>query len=657
MRLNRPEIFRRVEAAIADWQIGILPGLIVIGLVIIARLSGSLQVLEWMVFDQLLHLRPEEALDERIVIVGIDEFDIRQIGQYPIPDRDLAALLTQIQSFSPSVIGLDVVRDLPVEPGHADLLEILQTSDQIIGIESVVPDKFGFTIDPPPTLPPAQIGFVDAVLDNDGNLRRSLLGAISTEGDYRLSFTIKLAEAYLAEQGLTLGNGIRDPKTMRFGATELKRFHPNSGSYVQADAGGLQTLLNFRSGAEPFRIVSFQEVLSGNVDPDWFRDRIVIIGIVAASAGDYVNSAAVNTVNPGLVSGVEVQAHAVSQIISAALNGRPFIYTWQDGYEYIWIIAWGMIGLSLGRLISSPTRHFLAVAVIGVGVIIIGYLSLIAGWWIPIVPALLAFFVNGTVLHAFYLYDQSLKTRIYERQRIIDQTFNAIHNGPLQTLAIMLRKTQEPDCSGEQLYLDLCSINQELRGIQKFIGKETLTQANHLYLSSGQIVDLQVPLHESLYEVYINTIERDLPYFKSIKAKLVKFEDMNGDRLTIEQKRDLCRFLEEALCNVGKHASGVTRLSVTCLQENNHNVIRVIDNGIEDQKSLNSPELNLGGRGTQQAQQIAQQLRGTFRRITIQDRSLIPHFSQGTLCELTWSATSPRFQPISAMLSVFGNSR
>ena len=37
-----------------------------------------MQSLEWLTFDNFLHMRPEEPIDERIVIVGINEEDIRQ---------------------------------------------------------------------------------------------------------------------------------------------------------------------------------------------------------------------------------------------------------------------------------------------------------------------------------------------------------------------------------------------------------------------------------------------------------------------------------------------------------------------------------------------------------------------------------------------------
>ena len=89
---------------LALWRVGVLPGLTIIGLVFILRLSGLLQFQEWQALDIFLRLRPSEPVDERIVIVGIDEADLAREG-YPIPDRELAALLRTLQQYQPRAIG------------------------------------------------------------------------------------------------------------------------------------------------------------------------------------------------------------------------------------------------------------------------------------------------------------------------------------------------------------------------------------------------------------------------------------------------------------------------------------------------------------------------------------------------------------------------
>ncbi|MCY7272920.1 MAG: CHASE2 domain-containing protein [Phormidesmis sp. CAN_BIN44] len=615
------------------WQRGALPGLVVIVGVSIARLAGSLQFLELVTLDKFLRLRPPEPQDERIVIIGITEEDIRRTRTYPIPDRDIANLLQRLQTYQPSAIGLDIVRDVPVEPGHAALTSLFRASQNVIGAEIALPDRSGFTVAPPPTLPPEQVGFADAILDADGFQRRSLLGAHNPQQDYRFSFTIRLAEQYLAAHGIELENGIRDPDAMRFDHVELTRVRPNFGGYVKADAGGNQILLNVRSGAMPFRVLSLAQIQSG-VNPEWLRGKIVLVGVMSLSAKDLASSGAIAGINPGQVYGVEMQAHATSQILSAVLDQRPLLQVWATGWELVWIVAWGLLGISLGRFLRSPWKILLGLTVLCSSLIGMSYWLIILGWWVPIVPVSLILVLNGTGLTAalFYRREQELRLRLEERQFVIEQTFNAIHSGPLQTLVQILRTAQSQETPPPFLP-DLQRLSQELRAIYGSVQRETIEAEPHLQLGGAIELALQAPLHELLYKVYCNTLERELPHLKTLKSKVVQFDPLNTRHLRLEHKRGLCRFLEEALYNVGKHATGATRLTVICTQEENQQVIRVIDNGMNNQADLNPSEppksQNLG-LGTQLANNLAKQLGGKFRRY--------PNQPRGTVCELTWSA-------------------
>jgi CHASE2 domain-containing sensor protein/two-component sensor histidine kinase len=610
-------ITSRIKQEIAIWRVGTLPGIAVIGLVIIARLTGLLQSWEWSVLDDFLRLRPWEPVDERIVIVGINEADIRSIGAYPIPDREIAALIKTLQRYQPNVIGLDLMRDLPVEPGYAELVRVFKENKNLIAIEKALPE----TIAPPPELPPEQIGFSDVITDADGRLRRSLLGTQTPKG-FKFSLALRLSQAYLATKGISLENGIRDRNAMRFGKTELPRFNPNSGGYVRTDAGGVQILLNFRSGQARFRTLSFNDIKTGKFNPIWIRSRIVLIGITSPGV-DIKNTAAIvdENLSSGLVYGVKIQAHAVSQIVSAVLNGRPILQVWSDGWEYLWIVGWGILGLGFARLTQSPLKNLLAVDVASASLVGCSFLLLISGWWIPVVPATVVLVLNGVGLTAFYQYDRALRSKISDRQFIIDSTFDTIHNGPLQTLAKLLKNVREQDLPSNQLISELEHLNYELRAVYESMQRETLTQDNRLYLNSELELDLQAPIYELLYQVYTYTLERDLPCFKTLKIQIRTFDPIDNQYLSIEQKRGLCRFLEEALCNVGKHALGVTRLSVTYTYKDGWYSLRITDNGVGICSDAE-------GRGTQQCRNLARQLRGKFERS--------PLSPKGTLCELTW---------------------
>ncbi|XWK88922.1 MAG: CHASE2 domain-containing protein [Phormidium sp.] len=612
-------ILQGIQEQLRIWRTGTIPGIIVIVIVIIARSLGYLQSLELAVFDRFLRLRPPESIDRRITIIGIDEEDIRTVRTYPIPDREIAQLINKLQQYKPKVIGLDIIRDLPVEPGHSSLVTTFNNTKNLIGIEKVLPAEYA----PPPTLPTKQVGFVDAILDYDGNLRRSLLATPTPKG-YKFSLSLKLAETYLASQGIKLENGIKDSETMRFGSTELPRFLSKTGGYVKVDSGGIQILLNFRSGEKRFRRISLNQLKKGEYDPQWLRDRIIIIGLTAPSIKDNINTAAIRSTDPapGVVYGVEIQAHAVSQIVSAVLDKRPLLHSWSEEWEYLWILFWGIVGISLGKITQSPGKNIVIVGVASIILLGIAYFCIIFGWWIPVLPAMILLVVNGVVLTAFYQYDCALRARISDRQMLIERTFDTIHNGPLQKLAAILRDLQEQNLpQQQQLIKDLKYVNSELRAIYEFMQKETVIQADNLYLERRLEINLQAPIHELLYQVYIHTLERNLPYFQTLRIKVYSFVPIDNEQLSIEQKQGLCRFLEEALCNVGKHAIGVTRLSVTCTEEENWYTLSIVDNG----QGINSSS---EGRGTQQFKNLARQLKGKFTRKALAKK--------GTVCEITW---------------------
>ncbi|MEG4508415.1 CHASE2 domain-containing protein [Microcoleus sp. F6_B4] len=637
-----------VRADVTTWGRGALPGVMVIVAVTIARFTGALQFLELVTFDRFLRLRPPEPMDERIVIVGITEEDIQRARTYPIPDRDIADLLKRLQTYQPIAIGLDIVRDFPVEPGNAELTAVFRSSKNAIGVEIALPDRSGFTVIPPPALPPEQVGFADFVLDADGYQRRSLLGTNNDRQEYRFSFALRLAELYLATRGIKLGNGIRDREAMRFGSIEFTRVQSNSGGYVGADAGGNQILLNVRSGTMPFRVLSLEQIKAGQVDPNWIRGKIVLIGMMSFSAKDLASSGAIAGINPGRIYGVEMQAHETSQMISAVLDRRALLQVWGEGWETLWIAVWGVLGMSLGRFLRSPWKILIGLLVASISPIGICYGLILLGWWVPIVPVLLVLVLNGAGLMAalFYRHEQELRLRLEERQFAIEETFNAIHSGPLQTLVGILR-TAQGEATPPPFLPELQRLNQELRAVYGSVQRDAIADEPHLRMGSAIELALQAPLHELLYKVYSNTLEQELPYLQTIGVKIVQFDALNTSHLRLEHKRGLCRFLEEALCNVGKHAIEATRLTVICTQEGDRQVIRVADNGREnpsDAEALSSGETNWdrettqylnsqlqpSGLGTQLANNLAKQLGGTFGRY--------PNVPRGTVCELTWSA-------------------
>ncbi len=228
---------------------------------------------------------------------------------------------------------------------------------------------------------------------------------------------------------------------------------------------------------------------------------------------------------------------------------------------------------------------------------------------------------------------------LQQRTQTLEKIYEAVHNGPLQELAVLLRADAASElgaASEEPVRSHLIKISNDLRGIFQSMRLEMQDEA--LYLESGLSLNLAQPLPVLLSQVFEHTLERDFPGFETLQFLITPdFEPLTAATLTAEQKRSICLFFQEALCNVGKHAIATTRLTVKASYTNGTYSLSVADNGkppsvVESlfQSLTTNPEDDPPDKhqGTRQAESLAQQLSGKFLR-----RSNEPH---GTICELLW---------------------
>lgn len=405
-------MWAKVKQRVWAWR-GVLVAVpTVTGVVIALRLLGLLQLLELATLDQLFQLRPREAIDSRIVIVTIGETDLQQLQQYPLSDATLARLLKNLKQQQPSAIGLDLYRDLPIEPGHEELVQIFKTTPNLIGVQKVVSSSDSSAVAPPPILKQqGQVGSNDLVLDTDGRVRRGLLYLSDPAGNPVFSFSFKLAYHYLQQKGVKVD---QDADNQVYGGSVVfSRFRANDGGYVRAKDEGYQVLLNYRYDTQGFQKLSLIDALENRIPPDLLRNRIVLVGSTAESLKDLFytpyNSQILGA--PKRMAGVTIHANLISQIMSSALDDRQLIHTWPEWGEWLWILGWTALGGIIcwrQRLSSSSTkilflkrfRLIVAGACLTAGT----YLAFLLGWWIPLVPALMglagaAFSVTGYLAH------------------------------------------------------------------------------------------------------------------------------------------------------------------------------------------------------------------------------------------------------------------
>lgn len=387
----RPQLF---------WQKIVLSSLVVTTCLLGIRYLGVLQSWELQTFDRLLQLRPSEAPDSRILIVTITEEDLhlpeQAQRQGSVSDLALSKLLNILTPLKPRAIGLDLYRDFPSSAISAELAKALKQSPNFFAICKVGDPEANFPeIAPLPNLPSDRQGFSDVVIDADNVLRRHLLfmdripGA-SCSASYALS--TQLALQYLKTEGIS--PQYTPQGNLQLGKQIFHRLQKHASSYQRADTAGYQILLNYRfsdSSLSPAPTITLKDVLSGRLKPEDVSDRVILIGVTAPSSKDFLT-----TPYGERVPGVFLQAHMVSQLISAVKDGRAPIEVWDWPAEIFWIWIWSVGG---GILVwrCRSLRWLLVLEVTALGTLsAICFYGLTQSQSIPLVPTALAFVATSS---------------------------------------------------------------------------------------------------------------------------------------------------------------------------------------------------------------------------------------------------------------------
>lgn len=375
----------------------------VASLVLGLRFLGALQMLELAMLDQFFLLRPSESRESRIVIVEITEQDLRNIKRTQLSDEMLAQVLSHIRNQQPRAIGLDIYRDLPVEQGIEKLNQVFSTTPNLVGVQKVAASVDSSSVAPPPILKQLdRVGANDLPLDGDGKIRRSLLYLDDAEGNIIFSFSFKLAMLYLEKQGIQ--PEMTSDEKVKLGNAIFPSFASDDGGYQRAEAGGYQVLLNYRGQIQQFPTISLTEVLQNRIPPELMRDRIVLIGSTAESLKDlfYTPYSSSLLSAPKRTPGVVIHANAISQILSAALERRSLLHTWNEPLEIAWLIGWASLGAlliwgnrSTNQSAKLPDRYRLSIIIASIltaggGLVFVSYAAFLQGLWIPVVPPLMA---------------------------------------------------------------------------------------------------------------------------------------------------------------------------------------------------------------------------------------------------------------------------
>lgn len=409
------------------WQLRVVTVLAssIAGFVMLGCYIGTFQLLEWSTLDRFFRWRSPEVPDSRIVIITIDETDIDYMGGWPISDTIMAQVLQNVKKQQPRVIGLNIYRDLPVEPGHQKLENIFNSTPNLIGVEKIIADS----VAPPPILAKKdQVGLTELLLDADGKVRRCLMSAGTAKGGIKLSFGAKIALMYLEKNNITLETVNNKKNYLRLGKAVFVPLTSHNGSYVSGDAGGYQIPLNYRGGKDSFITIPISNILENNFNENLLRDRVVLIGVTAPSLSEWFQTPyssqiftaeSTNKISIARMPGVIIHANIISQILSAAIDGRTLLKVWSHSENFVWIWLWAFFGIAIENIskrINLKKEKFLLYTLIfyllllltGGVIVLNGYIAFLQGWVIPVIAPFVSMTVSALAI-SNYNYQKSLK--------------------------------------------------------------------------------------------------------------------------------------------------------------------------------------------------------------------------------------------------------
>jgi len=426
----------------------LLPLVVVLMHAVGAVRLGVLDRLDNIIFDTRLRATMPKTLDDRIVIIDIDEKSLADVGRWPWGRNRLSELTNELfERQKIALLGFDIVfaeadessglkrltelarRELRDQPGFIDKLKQLQpsldydamfakslegrpvvlgyylTGDRDGHTSGVLPEPvmnkealqgrpikftswngFGSNIAQIAKAAPVA-GHFNPIPEGDGVVR-SLPLVAEYKGNYYESLSLAMFRMLAGSPTVTPGF----PKERLLGrnyqgleSIQLKLGAKTLAIPVDEQVGAL---IPFRGFGGPkggsFRYVSAADLLSKALPPEALKNKIVLVGTTAPGLHD-LRVTPVSEVYPG------VEAHA--NVISGLLDGKTLVKPdYAIGYEVVVVLVAGLL-LAFALPLVSATRA--VILSVGVAAVVAGlnfWLYLGAGLVLPLAGALIMVF-------------------------------------------------------------------------------------------------------------------------------------------------------------------------------------------------------------------------------------------------------------------------
>lgn len=278
-----------------EWVL--LLGAVLVVTALVARLNlferADLAVLDFAIASQ-----PHPARAD-IVLVAVDDASIGAIGRWPWRRSVLAALVDHIASDKPRVLGMDVILSEPDIRYPADDAELAQAIARARNVILPVVAESGVTgplLRRPLEGLATPVGHINMGVDADGVARSVYLR--ESDGDAPPVWHFAAAMAAFGQPSPPSPESFRHETATRI----------DSAGWVSQD----RLRIPFVGPPGSFARVSVLDVLSGQLGPNFFRGKYVIVGAMATGLGD-VFPTPVSRDGRGM-SGVEILANTLQAL-------------------------------------------------------------------------------------------------------------------------------------------------------------------------------------------------------------------------------------------------------------------------------------------------------------------------------------------------------
>ena len=425
-----------------------------------------LQRLDDIIYDARLRVTMPKTVDERIVIVDIDEKSLAEFGRWPWGRNKLATLVDELfVKHQVALLGFDVVfaesdessglkrlqelaqNELRDQPAFADKLVQLQagldydaafaqaiknrpvvmgyylTSDRDGRVSGLLPNPvmdtaqllgrpikftswngYGANIEALAKAAPLA-GFFNSITEGDGVVRSIPLLA-EHKGSYYESLSMAIFRLLAGLPNVEPGFPKEKFLSRNYQGLESILLKKGTTTLAIPVDDRVATLVPFRGpgGASggSFRYVSAADVLANRVDGGVLNGKIILLGTTAPGLLD-LRVTPVGETYPG----VEVHAN----VISGFLDGQIFVKPdYAIGFEVVILILSGLVLALLLPLLSAPKAVVLSVAVVGALIGLNFWLYLGYGLVLPLASALVTA-VTAFALNMSYGYFVESKSK------------------------------------------------------------------------------------------------------------------------------------------------------------------------------------------------------------------------------------------------------